>query len=97
MGAVIAMASRVLLEYGIAVAGEQALSAYGPPQGGGFPTPGAIVGAVRGALTSKGVLVKRHRRRKALTNDDVRLALTIASSISKKAAETFIAMRVRSR
>ena len=37
----------------------------------------------------------RRRRRKALTNDDVRTALTIASAISKKAAENFILMRVR--
>ena len=39
--------------------------------------------------------VRRRRRRKALTNDDVRTALTIASAISKKAAENFILMRVR--
>jgi len=38
---------------------------------------------------------RRRRRRKALTNDDVRTALTIASAISKKAAENFILMRVR--
>lgn len=40
-------------------------------------------------------LPRRRRRRKALTNDDVRTALTIASAISKKAAENFILMRVR--
>lgn len=39
---------------------------------------------------------KRRRRRKALTADDLRLALTIASAISKKAAENFILTRVRS-
>jgi len=38
---------------------------------------------------------RRRRRRKALTNDDVKTALTIASAISKKAAENFILMRVR--
>lgn len=38
---------------------------------------------------------RRRRRRKALTNDDMRSALTIASAISKKAAENFILMRVR--
>jgi len=38
---------------------------------------------------------RRRRRRKALTNDDVRTALTIASAISKKAAENFVLMRVR--
>jgi len=37
----------------------------------------------------------RRRRRKALTNDDVKLALTIASAISKKAAENFILVRAR--
>lgn len=37
----------------------------------------------------------RRRRRKALTDTDVRTALTIASAISKKAAENFILMRVR--
>ncbi len=41
------------------------------------------------------MLRRRRRRRKALTNDDVRTALTIASAISKKAAENFILMRVR--
>lgn len=40
-------------------------------------------------------LIPRRRRRKALTNDDVKLALTIASAISKKAAENFILVRVR--
>ncbi len=39
---------------------------------------------------------RRRRRRKALTNDDVKLALTIASAISKKAAENFILTRTRS-
>jgi len=38
---------------------------------------------------------RRRRRRRALTNDDVKTALTIASAISKKAAENFILMRVR--
>lgn len=42
-----------------------------------------------------GGMPRRRRRRKALTNDDVRTALTIASAISKKAAENFILMRVR--
>ncbi len=39
---------------------------------------------------------RRRRRRKALTDSDVRLALTIANAISKKAAENFILQRVRS-
>lgn len=39
---------------------------------------------------------RRPRRRKALTAEDMRIMLTIASAISKKAAETFIAQRTRS-
>jgi len=35
----------------------------------------------------------RRRRRKALTADDIRTALVIASAISKKAAENFILSR----
>lgn len=37
----------------------------------------------------------RRRRRKALTSEDMRTALTIASAISKKAAENFILQRTR--
>jgi len=39
---------------------------------------------------------KRRRRRKALTDSDIRISLTIANAISKKAAENFILQRVRS-
>ncbi len=62
-----------------------------------LPTVGAgIAGAGLGQLAfGDGDGVRRRRRRKALTNDDVRTALTIASAISKKAAENFILMRVR--
>ena len=38
---------------------------------------------------------RRRRRRRALTADDMRVALTIASAISKKAAENFILQRTR--
>ncbi len=41
-------------------------------------------------------VVKRRRRRKALTSDDIKIALTIASAISKKAAENFVLSRTRS-
>jgi len=41
------------------------------------------------------LLGRRRRRRKALTNSDMNLALTIASAISKKAAENFILSRTR--
>jgi len=40
-------------------------------------------------------LKRRRRRRRALTADDMRVALTIASAISKKAAENFILSRTR--
>lgn len=69
-----------------------------------IPAAGAGAGAFIGTeLAEDGVdpvtglpLVRRRRRRKALTHDDLRLALTIASAISKKAAENFILTRVRS-
>jgi hypothetical protein len=38
---------------------------------------------------------RRRRRKKALSESDIRQALTIASAISKKAAENFVLMRVR--
>jgi len=63
-----------------------------------LPTVGAGIGgvAIGESLFGDGADGKRRRRRrKALTNDDVRTALTIASAISKKAAENFILMRVR--
>jgi len=63
-----------------------------------LPSVGAGIGGVAAgeALFGDGdSMGRRRRRRKALTNDDVRTALTIASAISKKAAENFILMRVR--
>jgi len=62
-----------------------------------LPTVGAGIGgvAIGESLFGNGDDKRRRRRRKALTNDDVRTALTIASAISKKAAENFILMRVR--
>jgi len=62
-----------------------------------LPTVGAGIGgvAIGESLFGDGDGKRRRRRRKALTNDDVRTALTIASAISKKAAENFILMRVR--
>lgn len=62
------------------------------------PTVGAGIGGIAAgeAIFGDGAGAgRRRRRRKALTNDDVRTALTIASAISKKAAENFILMRVR--
>lgn len=61
-----------------------------------LPVGAGIGGVAAGeALFGDDALPRRRRRRKALTNDDVRTALTIASAISKKAAENFILMRVR--
>ena len=58
---------------------------------GGGPFPGffGIGGGGGGGPT------RRRRRRKALTNTDMQTALTIASAISKKAAENFILVRAR--
>ncbi len=61
---------------------------------GGGPFPGFF-----GIGGGDGNGIPRHphrRRKKALTESDVRLALTIASAISKKAAENFILQRTRS-
>jgi len=85
MGALIALAARVAASATRRVPGL-------------LPTVGAGIGGV--ALGEQffggdGGGTRRRRRRKALTNDDVRTALTIASAISKKAAENFILMRVR--
>lgn len=86
MGALIALAARV-------AAG---LGARAGPLTRLLPTVGAGIGGVAIGEAAFGDGEKRRRRRrKALTNDDVRTALTIASAISKKAAENFILMRVR--
>ncbi len=90
MGALIALAASV----GRAVAGRSLIR-----RGLGLlPTVGAGIGGVAAGealFGGDGAGQRRRRRRKALTNDDVRTALTIASAISKKAAENFILMRVR--
>jgi len=87
MGALIALAARVAAGIG----------ARAGPLARILPTVGAGLGGfgVAQALDGDGDRQHRRRRRKALTNDDVRTALTIASAISKKAAENFILMRVR--
>lgn len=89
MGALIALAARV----GSAL-GRGGVLRRGV---GLLPTVGAGIGGVAlgEQLFDGDGAQKRRRRRKALTNDDVRTALTIASAISKKAAENFILMRVR--
>jgi len=86
MGALIALASRVAAGLGGRAGSIARL----------LPTVGAGIGGVAiGETLFNGEEKRRRRRRKALTNDDVRTALTIASAISKKAAENFILMRVR--
>ncbi len=87
MGALIALAARVAGS-GLARAGPLARL---------LPTVGAGIGgvAIGDQLFGDDNGKRRRRRRKALTNDDVKTALTIASAISKKAAENFILMRVR--
>ena len=84
MGALIALARSVALRAGPLV--RRSLLPVGAGIGG--------VAAGEALFDGDGV-PRRRRRRKALTNDDVRTALTIASAISKKAAENFILMRVR--
>jgi len=60
--------------------------------GGGLPGFFGFGGRGGGAADGP----RRRRRRKALTDSDIRIALTIANAISKKAAENFILQRVRS-
>jgi len=81
----------------IALAARAAASLARVPGARLLPTVGAGIGGVgigEQLFGGEGGQ-RRRRRRKALTNDDVRTALTIASAISKKAAENFILMRVR--
>ena len=87
MGALIGLAARVAANLGRAGG---PLARLVPPVGAGIG--GVAIGEGLFGGDDSG---KRRRRRKALTNDDVKTALTIASAISKKAAENFILMRVR--
>jgi len=90
MGALIALAARI--------GSIAARSRVGAPVLRALPVVGAGIGGVAAGESLFGDgdgSGRRRRRRKALTNDDVRTALTIASAISKKAAENFILMRVR--
>lgn len=90
MGALIALAARIGTR--LATGGIRPLVRLAPTVGAGIG--GVAVGETLFGGDGGGVM-RRRRRRKALTNDDVRTALTIASAISKKAAENFILMRVR--
>jgi len=61
--------------------------------GGGALGVGSLAGKI-GLGGGEEEVVKR-RRKRALTADDMRIALTIASAISKKAAENFVLQRTR--
>lgn len=94
MGAVIALARSVGLALARTRGGGLARRGLGL-----LPTVGAGIGGVAAGEAIFGDddgLPRRRRRRKALTETDVRQALIIASSISKKAAENFVLMRVKS-
>lgn len=94
MGAVIALARSVGIALSRGGGGRLARRALGL-----LPAVGAGIGGVAAGEAIFGDdegLPRRRRRRKALTETDVRQALIIASSISKKAAENFVLMRVKS-
>lgn len=55
----------------------------------------AAFGAQQAATMGGDGMRPRRRRRRALTADDMRTMLTIASAVSKKAAENFILQRTR--
>lgn len=101
MGALIALASRVVAPLGRLGArllpGRGTALALGAGATAGFAPEilGGLGDVLDPFLPGGGGRAPRRRRRKALTNDDVRTALTIASAVSKKAAENFILMRVR--
>jgi len=89
MGALIALAARVGSTLGRTSVRRLGGPIVGVGSGfGGFALGEALTGGGDGGQ-------RRRRRRKALTNDDVKTALTIASAISKKAAENFILVRTR--
>jgi len=93
MGAVIALARSVGLSLSRRGPGGLARRALGL-----VPTVGAGIGGValgEGLFGDDDGVPRRRRRRKALTDSDIRQALIIASSISKKAAENFVLMRVK--
>lgn len=100
MGALIVLAGGVLRALGVRFAGRAAVplaagiggGILGTEIGGGGPFPGFFgLGGTGGGDAAP----RRRRRRKALTNTDMQTALTIASAISKKAAENFILVRAR--
>ncbi len=98
MVALIAAARAVLIGLGALSAGQSVVGLATGDPGLAIQGVGALTGAIplQGrAVGFGGIRVRRHRRRKALTANDLSLALTIATAISKKAAEVFILQRVR--
>lgn len=103
MGALVVLAQQVLRSVGRVVAGgvgRRAILGAGAGAlaaeeltGGGLP---GFFGFGAGGIGGGGGAIRRRRRRKALTDSDIRIALTISNAISKKAAENFILQRVRS-
>ncbi len=91
MSVILSIARAVLMGLGVMSAAEMALPGDLPiAPGAATPRDIPLIG---GLFPRAGV--SRRRRRKALSDADMRTALTIASAISKKAAETFIQQRVR--
>jgi len=92
------IARQVIISLGFYQAGQigSELASGTPEMGLAIPGLSGGVGGTGRGVRGWGVSgERRKRRRKALTHDDMRLALTIASAISKKAAEVFILQRVR--
>jgi len=94
MGALLALAARAAASLGGRTIVRRAAQ-LGLPVGLGFGGAAAGESLFGDGAGGGDGMPRRRRRRKALTNDDVRTALTIASAISKKAAENFVLMRVR--
>jgi len=101
--ALITLAGQVLRRAGIALLGGPGRRALAGGAAGGLAieelTGGGLPGFFGfggGGGGGGGVGGRRRRRRKALTDSDIRIALTISNAISKKAAENFILQRVRS-
>jgi len=87
MSALVRLAQQILLTLGVG-AGIEALV---PGQQFGFGGGGGD----GGVFGFGGPVRRRRRRRKALTASDLATALTLATAISKKAAEVFILQRTR--
>lgn len=87
MPALITLALQVLRTLGIGFGAAAGLEALLPGDQPFLPGRGSIFGG--------GGLRRRRRRRKALTATDLSTALTLATAISKKAAEVFILQRTR--